>query len=89
MRRTLISDSPFSLCIAHRLATIAFYDRVLVLDAGNIVEFDTPLNLYDTRGSVFRGMCDAANLNGDRKDKGARRGGTGSARQRVLELGRM
>jgi ATP-binding cassette subfamily C (CFTR/MRP) protein 1 len=63
MRRTLISDSPFSLCIAHRLATIAFYDRVLVLDAGNIVEFDTPLNLYDTRGSVFRGMCDAANLN--------------------------
>lgn len=58
-----IPSSPHSLCIAHRLATIAFYDRVIVLDAGAIVEFDTPLNLYDLRDSVFRGMCDAANLN--------------------------
>jgi ATP-binding cassette subfamily C (CFTR/MRP) protein 1 len=59
-RRTLIL--PFSLCIAHRLATIAFYDRILVLEQGSIAEFDTPLNLYDREGSVFRGMCEAAGL---------------------------
>ncbi|KAI5452226.1 hypothetical protein NCC49_000792 [Naganishia albida] len=50
------------LCIAHRLATIAFYDRVLVLDQGTIAEFDTPLNLYDREDSTFRSMCEAAHL---------------------------
>lgn len=50
------------LCIAHRLATIAFYDRILVMEQGTIAEFDTPLNLYDREGSVFRGMCEAAGL---------------------------
>lgn len=48
------------LCIAHRLATIAFYDRVLVLDKGTTVEFDTPLNLYEQESSIFRSMCNAA-----------------------------
>ncbi|KAJ9111012.1 hypothetical protein QFC22_006657 [Naganishia vaughanmartiniae] len=47
------------------LATIAFYDRVLVLEKGNVAEFDTPLNLYDQQDSIFRGMCDAANLDRD------------------------
>lgn len=58
------SDLPHldRLCIAHRLATIAFYDRILVLDEGTIAEFDTPLNLYDRPDSLFRGMCQAANL---------------------------
>jgi ATP-binding cassette subfamily C (CFTR/MRP) protein 1 len=50
------------LCIAHRLATIAFYDRILVMEQGTIAEFDTPLNLYDREGTVFRGMCEAAGL---------------------------
>ncbi|KAJ9097144.1 hypothetical protein QFC21_004813 [Naganishia friedmannii] len=53
------------LCIAHRLATIAFYDRVLVLDQGSIVEFDTPLRLYDQETSLFNSMCRAANLSRD------------------------
>ncbi|KAG9103477.1 hypothetical protein FRC06_010585, partial [Ceratobasidium sp. 370] len=35
------------LCIAHRLNTIAFYDRVLVMDKGRLKEYDTPLNLFD------------------------------------------
>jgi ATP-binding cassette subfamily C (CFTR/MRP) protein 1 len=55
-------DLLYRLCIAHRLATIAFYDRVLVLDKGTIVEFDTPLSLYDQESSIFRSMCDAAQL---------------------------
>jgi ABC-type multidrug transport system fused ATPase/permease subunit len=55
------------LCIAHRLRTIADYDKVLVLDQGEVVEFDSPYNLltgsaspdtpYPSRGQ-FRKMCE-------------------------------
>lgn len=45
------------LCIAHRLRTILNYDKIMVLDAGSIVEFDTPYRLYIKDGGVFRGMC--------------------------------
>lgn len=44
------------LCIAHRLRTIINYDRVCVLEAGRVIEYDTPLNLFEKR-SVFQGMC--------------------------------
>ncbi|KAG5653200.1 hypothetical protein H0H81_001751 [Sphagnurus paluster] len=50
------------LCIAHRLNTIAYYDRVLVMDAGGVAEFDTVLNLYDNEKSIFRSLCNEANL---------------------------
>ncbi|CUA66748.1 hypothetical protein RSOLAG22IIIB_00195 [Rhizoctonia solani] len=50
------------LCIAHRLNTIAFYDRVLVMDKGRLKEYDTPLNLFDNSDSQFRAMCDKAGL---------------------------
>lgn len=33
------------LAIAHRLNTIIDYDRVLVMDAGNVAEFESPHNL--------------------------------------------
>ncbi|WWD20530.1 hypothetical protein CI109_105006 [Kwoniella shandongensis] len=45
------------LSIAHRLHTVANYDRILVLDAGQIVEFDTPLKLFDRADSIFRQLC--------------------------------
>ncbi|KAI9504392.1 P-loop containing nucleoside triphosphate hydrolase protein [Coemansia spiralis] len=45
-------------CIAHRLRTIIDYDRVLVLDKGKIVEFDTPWNLLQRDSGVFRSMCE-------------------------------
>ncbi|KAH7101324.1 P-loop containing nucleoside triphosphate hydrolase protein [Auriculariales sp. MPI-PUGE-AT-0066] len=45
------------LIIAHRLHTIIECDRILVLDAGKVVEFDTPGNLIDKEDGVFRGMC--------------------------------
>ncbi|KAG6813216.1 hypothetical protein H0H92_013103 [Tricholoma furcatifolium] len=43
--------------IAHRLKTILDYDRVLVLDAGQIVEFGPPKELIETSGGAFREMC--------------------------------
>nr|KAJ3421673.1 hypothetical protein HK105_002724 [Polyrhizophydium stewartii] len=46
------------LTIAHRLNTIADYDRVMVLSAGEIVEFDTPQALVAKEGGVFRSMVD-------------------------------
>ncbi|KAK7032833.1 ABC protein [Favolaschia claudopus] len=50
------------LCIAHRLRTIISYDRILVLEAGNIAEFDTPLNLFNRPESIFRGLCEKSNI---------------------------
>ncbi|KAG2138357.1 ABC protein [Suillus clintonianus] len=49
------------LCIAHRLRTIISYDRILVLDAGIVAEFDTPSNLF-MEGGIFRGMCERSNI---------------------------
>ncbi|KAJ6578028.1 ABC transporter [Mycena capillaripes] len=49
------------LCIAHRLQTIIWYDRICVLDAGQIAEFDTPTNLYAQNG-IFRSMCDESSI---------------------------
>ncbi|EFI26687.1 ATP-binding cassette [Coprinopsis cinerea okayama7 len=40
----------------------AYYDRILVMDEGRVAEFDTVLNLYDKEGSIFRALCDEANL---------------------------
>ncbi|GAW05470.1 ABC protein [Lentinula edodes] len=44
------------LCIAHRLRTIIGYDRILVMDAGRVVEFDSPLALFQRDDSIFRGF---------------------------------
>ncbi|KAG2037723.1 P-loop containing nucleoside triphosphate hydrolase protein [Suillus americanus] len=50
------------LCIAHRLRTIISYDRILVLDAGLVAEFDTPSNLFKIESGIFRGMCERSNI---------------------------
>ncbi|XP_015167600.1 ABC transporter C family member 12-like isoform X5 [Solanum tuberosum] len=41
------------LIIAHRLNTIIHTNCILVLDAGKVVEYDTPQNLLLNEGSVF------------------------------------
>ena len=43
--------------IAHRLATIADYDKVLVLDRGEVIEYAHPFALIDREGH-FRQMCE-------------------------------
>lgn len=45
------------LCIAHRLHTVAHCDLVLVMDKGEIAEFDAPSALLNNEQSLFFGMC--------------------------------
>ncbi|KAJ3324492.1 hypothetical protein HDV06_006903 [Boothiomyces sp. JEL0866] len=44
------------ICIAHRLRTVIDYDKVLVLEKGNLVEFASPSELLEQDG-YFKGMC--------------------------------
>ncbi|KAF8502966.1 ABC transporter type 1, transmembrane domain-containing protein [Gautieria morchelliformis] len=43
--------------VAHRLRTVIDCDRLIVLENGRIVEFDTPVNLIQKEGGAFRNMC--------------------------------
>lgn len=44
--------------IAHRLKTVIDYDKVLVMDNGSVVEYDTPYRLLSDKSSVFWSMCE-------------------------------
>ncbi|KZT60640.1 P-loop containing nucleoside triphosphate hydrolase protein [Calocera cornea HHB12733] len=44
--------------IAHRLLTIMDYDKIMVLDTGKLVEFDTPWTLLQNDKSYFRSLVD-------------------------------
>ncbi|KAI9251679.1 P-loop containing nucleoside triphosphate hydrolase protein [Helicostylum pulchrum] len=54
--RTEFNNSSL-LCIAHRIRTVADYDRILVLDQGEVKEFDAPYDLMTREGSIFQQMC--------------------------------
>ena len=43
--------------VAHRLKTVADFDKILVLQDGQIVEFDSPKNLL-SRDSMFKSLWD-------------------------------
>ncbi|RLV94170.1 ATP-dependent bile acid permease [Spathaspora sp. JA1] len=46
------------LTIAHRLRTIIDYDKILVMDAGKVVEYDNPYVLLTDQTSLFYSMCE-------------------------------
>ncbi|KAI8850822.1 P-loop containing nucleoside triphosphate hydrolase protein [Chytridium lagenaria] len=46
------------LTVAHRLVTIIDYDRILVLQNGEVVEFDTPNTLVNQAGGIFSNLVD-------------------------------
>lgn len=50
--------------VAHRLQTIMNSHKILVLDAGNLVEFDSPANLLRKRDGTFKSFVDGS---GDRE----------------------
>ena len=50
------------LTIAHRLNTIMDYSKILVLDQGEVVEYDTPKNLMSDKTTIFHAMCVDARL---------------------------
>ncbi|THZ51263.1 bile acid-transporting ATPase [Aureobasidium pullulans] len=47
-----------TITIAHRLQTIIDYDKVLVLDKGQLIEYGNPWDLIRMEKGIFKGMCD-------------------------------
>ena len=47
-----------TITIAHRLQTIVDYDKVLVLDKGEVIEYGDPWDLLQKEKGIFRGMCE-------------------------------
>jgi|EP01046_Picozoa_sp_COSAG06_P076980 ATP-binding cassette subfamily C (CFTR/MRP) protein 1 len=44
--------------VAHRIATIADSDKIMVLDKGVVAEFDDPKVLEARHGSIYRSLLD-------------------------------
>lgn len=59
--RTSFKDRTI-LTIAHRINTIMDNDRIIVLDKGKVVEFDTPEALLKNTNSIFYSLSKEAGL---------------------------
>ncbi|CCH62018.1 hypothetical protein TBLA_0G00710 [Henningerozyma blattae CBS 6284] len=46
------------LTIAHRLRSVIDYDKILVMDAGEVEEYDHPYSLLLNKNSIFYSMCE-------------------------------
>ena len=44
------------LVIAHRLSTVADFDKILVMKDGRNAEFGSPRELFEKEGGLFKGM---------------------------------
>jgi ABC-type multidrug transport system fused ATPase/permease subunit len=46
--------------IAHRLDTVIETDKLIVMEAGSLMEMDAPKNLLDNQASMFSKLVDAS-----------------------------
>ncbi|KAJ5928371.1 hypothetical protein N7466_007327 [Penicillium verhagenii] len=51
-------NSSSLLVVAHRLSTVADFDRILVMDQGRMVEFGTPQELLSIEDGVFKDLVE-------------------------------
>ncbi|KAF9046093.1 multidrug resistance-associated ABC transporter [Panaeolus papilionaceus] len=58
--RTRLGSDVSVLTVAHRLQTIMDSDKIMVLDAGKIVEYDAPSKLLRKEGGAFKSMVDGS-----------------------------
>ncbi|EPB66449.1 hypothetical protein ANCCEY_14459 [Ancylostoma ceylanicum] len=56
IREQFVKSTVFT--IAHRLNTIMDYDRIMVLENGRIIEFDSPSKLLENPDSAFARMVE-------------------------------
>lgn len=58
------------LTIAHRIDTIIDSDRIIVLDAGRVVEFAPPADLIENEKSIFAELCKQSGANTSKAGRG-------------------
>ncbi|KIY66891.1 P-loop containing nucleoside triphosphate hydrolase protein, partial [Cylindrobasidium torrendii FP15055 ss-10] len=56
--RTVTMEGRTLLTIAHRLQTVMDFDRILVLDAGHVAEFDTPQALLAKKDGILKALVE-------------------------------
>ncbi|KAL5534538.1 hypothetical protein ACEPAG_1001 [Sanghuangporus baumii] len=62
--RSVLGKDVTLITVAHRLQTIMDSDKIMVLDAGKLVEFDRPANLLKKEGGFLKSLVDQS---GDRE----------------------
>jgi len=60
--RSSVFQNRTIITIAHRINTILDSDRIIVLSAGKVAEFDTPANLLQNRNGLFYSLVKEAGL---------------------------
>ncbi len=62
LSRALLSMLTIHSSRTDRIRTILSYDKILVMSAGSVAEFDTPRNLFMKEDGIFRSMCGKSSI---------------------------